>query len=275
MKKTPWRNRVVALTGAASGIGRALAKSLADRGAHLALSDKDSAALEDTARLCGGDTNEHIRTYVVDVADREAMRKYAESVGSDFGRVNAIINNAGVSLTAMATEQTLDDIDWVLDINLRGVINGSQIFLPYLIESGDGLVVNISSIFGVISVPGASAYNASKFAVRGYTEALTMEMSMDDYPVSVHCVHPGGVKTNIVRHSRLGREKTRDALTRKFDRIARTTSEAAAEIIIRGVDRGRPRIFVGSDALALYGLSTVLGSGYQKLIQRRAKRLYP
>ena len=275
MKKTPWRNRVVALTGAASGIGRALAKSLAVRGAYLALSDKDAAALEDTARLCAGGTRERIRTYVVDVADRDAMRQYAESVDHDFGRVNAIINNAGVSLTAMATEQTLDDIEWVLDINLRGVINGSQIFLPYLIESGDGLVINLSSIFGVISVPGASAYNASKFAVRGYTEALTMEMSMDDYPVSVHCVHPGGVKTNIVRHSRLGREKTRDALTRKFDRIARTTSEAAAEIIIRGVDRGRPRIFVGSDALALYGLSTLLGSGYQKLIQRRAKRLYP
>ncbi len=275
MKKTPWRNRVVALTGAASGIGRALAKSLAARGAYLALSDKDAAALEDTARLCAGGTRERIRTYVVDVADRNAMRQYAESVDHDFGRVNAIINNAGVSLTAMVTEQTLDDIDWVLDINLRGVINGSQIFLPYLIESGDGLVINLSSIFGVISVPGASAYNASKFAVRGYTEALTMEMSMDDYPVSVHCVHPGGVKTNIVRHSRLGREKTRDALTRKFDRIARTTSEAAAEIIIRGVDRGRPRIFVGSDALALYGLSTLLGSGYQKLIQRRAKRLYP
>ena len=275
MKKTPWRNRVVALTGAASGIGRALAKSLAVRGAYLALSDKDAAALEDTARLCAGGTRERIRTYVVDVADRDAMRQYAESVDHDFGRVNAIINNAGVSLTAMATEQTLDDIEWVLDINLRGVINGSQIFLPYLIESGDGLVINLSSIFGVISVPGASAYNASKFAVRGYTEALTMEMSMDDYPVSVHCVHPGGVKTNIVRHSRLGREKTRDALTRKFDRIARTTSEAAEEIIIRGVDRGRPRIFVGSDALALYGLSTLLGSGYQKLIQRRAKRLYP
>ena len=186
MLNSRWNGRVVALTGASSGIGRALALALAKRGAQLALSDWDHNGLEETASQCRDVRDATIRCYQVDVSDREAIEQYATSVLADFGRVNGVINNAGVSLTAMTTEQSVEDIDWVMKINLNGVIHGTQIFLPHLIDSRDGLVVNISSIFGVIGVPGQSAYNASKFAVRGYTEALAMEMGMLGHPVAVH-----------------------------------------------------------------------------------------
>jgi len=209
------------------------------------------------------------------VAEHGAMSAHAEAVVHDFGKVNALINNAGVSLTALATEQTVSDIEWVLRINLFGVLFGSQAFLPHLISSGDGVLVNISSIFGVVGIPGQSAYNASKFGVRGYTEALAMEMAMAEYPVSVHCVHPGGVRTNIVRNSRIAKDDTRSSLVKRFDRIARTSADDAADIILRRVDKGKLRILVGSDAHALYAMSRLLGSSYRGFIQRQTKRLYP
>ena len=275
MANMRWKNRVVALTGAGSGIGRALATALASRGASLALSDVNEMGLAETKKRCEAIGTAPVRTYRLDVADRDAVAAHAEAVVQDFGRVNAIINNAGVSLTALATEQQFKDIDWVLQTNLFGVLYGSQYFLPHIIASGDGLVVNISSIFGVIGVPGQSIYNASKFGVRGYTEALAMEMDMAEHPVSVHCVHPGGVSTDIVRNSRVADAGARSALVRRFDKVARTTPEAAADIILRGVDKGRLRILVGADAHALYALSQVLGSRYCRLVQRQTRRLYP
>jgi hypothetical protein len=273
MVTTPWKNRVVVLTGAGSGIGRALAVSLASRGARLAISDVNEAGLHDTLEQCEAAGSEQVHMYTLDVSDREAVAAHADEVVEAFGKVNAIINNAGVSLTAMATEQNFDDIDWVLRTNLFGVLYGCQLFLPHLIASGDGVIINISSIFGVIGVPGQSVYNASKFGVRGYTEALAIEMA--EHPVAVHCVHPGGVQTNIVRNSRVANNWSRSSLAKRFDRVARTTPEDAAELILRRADKGQIRILIGRDAHALYAMSRLFGSGYCRLIQRQSKRLYP
>lgn len=261
---------VAVVTGAASGIGRALALELGRRGSRVAASDVDEVGLQETVRLAGAS----VRAYRVDVSDRSAMLAHADEVAGEFGQVHLVVNNAGVAVAKTVEEMTFDDLDWILGINLFGVLNGSMAFLPHLIASGDGHLVNISSVFGFIAPPLNAAYSTAKFGVRGFTEALRQEMLVAGHPVAVHAVHPGGIRTNIVRNARVGetaRQGDRDPIS-SFERIARTTPEGAARTILRGVDRGKPRIFVGPDAYVLAALPRVLGARYEDLVAGMARR---
>ena len=195
-------SKVVVITGAASGIGRALSLDLAGRGASLAVSDVDDVGLAETVRRVEGVGVREIRADRVDVSDRAAMAAYATTVAEHYGRVNVVVNNAGVSLSGDVTDLSYEDLDWIVGVNFWGVVHGTKEFLPHLIASGDGHVVNLSSLFGLVSVPGQSAYNATKYAVRGFSEALREEMLVAGHPVGVTVVHPGGIKTDIVRNSR-------------------------------------------------------------------------
>ena len=263
------RNTTAVITGAASGIGRALALELDRRGCTLALSDVDLDGCRDTAAAC-----RDARAYHLDVADRGAVFAHAEEVVGDLGEVHVMINNAGVALTADVLEQDPDDIDWLLDINLKGVIHGTQAFLPHLVASGDGHLVNLSSIFGIVGMPTQSAYNAAKFGVRGYTEALAIEMAIARQPVTVHVVHPGGIKTSIADNARVAETRDAEGFQRLFNQVlARTSPESAARTIIRGVERGKPRIFVGADAHAMHLMQQALGHRYQRLVALAAGRM--
>jgi hypothetical protein len=276
--------KVVVITGAGSGIGRELALQAARAGAVLALSDWDETGLVETAtaveqvalRAGGAGAGEGVRTDKLDVRDRAAMRSYAASVREQLGRVNAVVNNAGVALHGDFTEVGYDDFEWVMDVDFWGVVQGTKEFLPHLIESGDGHVVNISSLFGLMGMPGQTAYNAAKFGVRGFTEALRMEMAIAGHPVAVTCVHPGGIKTAIARNARATASHDQAHVAQHFDRkLARTSAEAAARTIWDGVLAERPRVVVGGDARALDALVRLAGPRYQQLVIRAARRLAP
>ncbi|MFL6145655.1 MAG: SDR family NAD(P)-dependent oxidoreductase [Labedaea sp.] len=255
--------KVAVITGAGSGIGRALALELAEHGARLALSDVDMVGLTETAEWCAK-AGAEVRHYQLDVADRAAVLANAEQVAGDFGVVNLVVNNAGVALLATVAEMSWEDLEWVMNVDYWGVVHGTKAFLPHLLASGDGHVVNLSSVFGLIGVPTQSAYNSAKFAVRGFTEALRQEMLVARAPVRVTCVHPGGIRTNIVRNARGGDANPEEA-SRRFHRIAHTSPEQAARIILRGVRRDRPRILVGPDAYVIDALPRLLGPLYQRV----------
>lgn len=261
--------RVAVVTGAGSGIGRALAGDLARRGTRLALSDVDEPGLAATvAGLAGAE----VRSDRLDVTDRTAVLAYAEDVAEQFGQVNQVYNNAGIAFAGDVVASTFEQIERVVDVDFWGVVNGTKAFLPHLIASGDGHVVNISSLFGLLAVPGQSAYNAAKFAVRGFTEALRMEMLVARHPVRVTCVHPGGVRTGIARNA----TRTEDldvAAVERFERtMLRLPPEAAAATILTGVRRNRARVLVGNDAKGLDLLVRLLASGYQRPLALSARR---
>jgi short-subunit dehydrogenase len=261
------------VTGAGSGIGRALAVELARRGANLALSDIDPDGLQGTVERCVG-TGVKVRDYRLDVADREAVLAHASEVASDFGVVNLVVNNAGVALVSSGEDMAWEDLDWLMGINFWGVVHGSKAFLPHLIHSGDGHLVNLSSVFGLIGVPSQSAYNAAKFAVRGFTEALRQEMIVERRPVTVTCVHPGGVRTGIVAHGRLpgASSEEREQIVDRFRRAARTSPERAATTILRGVDRGKARVLVGADAYVIDAVVRLAGPAYEGALARLVRR---
>ena len=194
-------NKVAAITGAGSGIGRALALNLAGQGCNLAISDVNAAGLKETAEAARQQGVKVLET-VVNVADRAAVHAWADEVVREFGKVNLIFNNAGVAHAGTVEGSDYTEYEWIMNINFWGVMHGTKAFLPYLKATGDGHIVNISSIFGLFAQPGMSAYNATKFAVRGFTEALRQELDMDACGVSASCVHPGGIKTNIAKTAR-------------------------------------------------------------------------
>jgi NAD(P)-dependent dehydrogenase (short-subunit alcohol dehydrogenase family) len=269
------RGWVAAVTGAGSGIGRALALELAREGCELALCDVDTAGLEAT-RAAVAATGAPVSAQRVDVAQSDDMVTWADAVASHHRRVNLVVNNAGVSLVAQLRHITFDELDWLMGINFRGVVHGTLAFLPHLERAGQGHVVNVSSVFGLIAFPGHGAYNAAKFAVRGFTECLAMELAIEGSPIGVSCVHPGGIRTRIARNARMGsREPTRDQralMERDFDEVARTTPERAARAIVAGVRRRRRRVLIGADAHMLATLQRLAPVRYQTLVGRAVAR---
>jgi NAD(P)-dependent dehydrogenase (short-subunit alcohol dehydrogenase family) len=272
---TYFRGKVTVVTGAGSGIGRALAVDLAGRGARLALSDVDPTGLAETVRQAEA-LGAEVRTDHLDVGEREAVLAYADAVQAQFGAVNIVFNNAGISFSGEVEVSEFKDMERIMDVDYWGVVNGTKAFLPHLIASGDGHVVNTSSLFGLLAMPSQSAYNAAKFAVRGFTEALRQEMVIDGRPVKVSCVHPGGIKTNIVRNGTAAAGTDNAAVAALFDaKLARTTATEAARVILRGVEKGHARILVGADAKVLDVLVRITGSGYQRIITAVAPRIMP
>ena len=269
-------DKVVVITGAGSGIGRALALDLARRGSLLALSDIDESGVAETVRQVRAAGGDRVRSDRLDVADRDAFARYALDVVEEFGRVNVIINNAGVALAGDLTDLEYADMDWIVGVNFWGVVHGTKEFLPHLIASGDGHVVNLSSLFGLISMPGQSLYNATKYAVRGLTEALRTEMLVAGHPVGVTAVHPGGIKTAIARNARVSAKENKEQTAALFDeKLARMTPERAAEIIVHGILKNRARVLVGIDAHAVHQLAKLLGSRYQDVVAKAHQRMAP
>ena len=270
------KDKVVVITGAGSGIGQALALNLARKGALLALSDVDETGLAETVARATQAGSPDVHSTRLDVADRAAFAAYAQAVVDHFGRVNVVVNNAGVALAGDAKDLSYEDMDWIVGVNFWGVVHGTKEFLPHLIASGDGHVVNLSSLFGLLAMPGQSAYNATKFAVRGFTEALREEMLIGGHKVGVTCVHPGGIKTAIARNARVAANEDKKATADLFDKkLARMTPEKAAEIIVRGIERNRARVLVGIDAHALHHFQKLSGSKYEDIVALASKKLLP
>lgn len=266
-----YAGRTCVITGAGSGIGRALAVELAGRGARLALSDVDKVSVEATAESCRG-LGVEARGYGLDVADRAAVYAHAEEVVRDFGAVHLVVNNAGVALHGPVIELSDEDFRWVMDVDFWGVVHGSQAFLPHLLAS-QGQLANVSSVFGLIAVPKQAAYNAAKFAVRGFTEALRQEMQLTGTSVGVSCIHPGGVRTAIARNARATASEDKGEMARTFDKLARTSAPRAARTILKGLEQDRARILVGPDAWFMAGLPRLLGGRYGRVVARTASRL--
>ena len=248
-------NKVAAITGAGSGIGRALALNLAQQGCHLAISDVNEAGLAETVKQ----------------AAAFGVHAWADSVVAEHGKVNLIFNNAGVALGSTVEGMSYDELAWVMNINFWGVVYGTKAFLPYLKASGDGHIVNVSSVFGLCAQPTQSAYNASKFAVRGFTEALRQELDLENAPVSVTCVHPGGIKTNIAKAAKMNDSIKSVGLdpatsTQNFEKMFRTTPADAATVILNAVHKDSRRVLIGSDAYVIDVMQRLLPTSYQKLV---------
>jgi NADP-dependent 3-hydroxy acid dehydrogenase YdfG len=271
----PFEAKVAVITGAGSGIGRALAVNLAEKGAKLALSDIDTEGLAETVRQAealGAD----VKSDRLNVAEREAVLDYAEAVVAHFGEVHQIYNNAGIAYNGDVENSEFKDIERIIDVDFWGVVNGTKAFLPHVIASGDGHIINISSLFGLIAVPGQSAYNAAKFAVRGFTEALRQEMLIAKHPVKVTCVHPGGIKTAVARNATVANDQNAQTFAEFFDkRLAIHSPEMAAETIIDGVRKGRARVVIGWEAKALDVLARIIGPSYQRIIATAVAKFFP
>jgi NADP-dependent 3-hydroxy acid dehydrogenase YdfG len=271
----PFAGKVAVITGAGSGIGRALAVNLAKKGAKLALSDIDTEGLAETVRQAEA-LGATVKSDRLNVAEREAVLAYADAVVAHFGEVHQIYNNAGIAYNGDVENSEFKDIERIMDVDFWGVVNGTKAFLPHVITSGDGHIINISSLFGLIAVPGQSAYNAAKFAVRGFTEALRQEMLVAEHPVRVTCVHPGGIKTAVARNATVADGQNAQTFAEFFDKhLALHSPEMAAETIIDGVRKGRARVVIGWEAKALDVLARIIGSSYQRIIATAVAKFFP
>jgi NAD(P)-dependent dehydrogenase (short-subunit alcohol dehydrogenase family) len=267
--------RIAAITGAGSGIGRALAEELSRRGTHLALSDVNEVGLAETVARCEG-RGVKVTSQIVDVADRAAVEAWADSVVEEHGAVNLIFNNAGVAVAATVESMSYEDFEWLMNINFWGVVHGTKAFLPHLKASGEGHVVNVSSVFGLVSIPSQSAYNAAKFAVRGFTDSLRIELEIDPCGVSATTIHPGGIATNIARDARVDDSvadvagSTEEAMV-EFDKFLRTPPEKAARQILKAVERNRRRALIGPDAVVFDAVSRLPAGLYQRVLAGGAR----
>ncbi len=265
-----FEDKTAVITGAGSGIGKALALALGAEGCHLAISDVNQEGLAETqSRLA--DMGVRVHAEILDVADRAAFYGYAERLIKNFGPVQIVINNAGVSLTADLLNVSYEDYEWIFNINFWGMVYGSKAFLPHLLEQEEAWITNVSSIFGIVAVPTQGTYVSTKFAIRGFTETLREELL--ETKVNVACVHPGGIKTNIARSGKydpktLGTSDN-ERLIRNFDKLAPTTPEQAAQVILQGMEKRQARIIIGKDAKRLAWLQRLFPSGYQKIVARR------
>ncbi len=262
---------IAVVTGAASGIGRALAVRLAQAQiAGVAIADMNAEGLHETARMVA-DTNADVRvsTHVVNVAKLDEMQAFVAAVVAQHERVTHLINNAGVSLFGTVEEVSLEDLHWLMDINFWGTVYGVKLFLPILRAQTSAHIVNVSSVFGLIAPPGNAAYSASKFAVRGFTEALRHELQGTN--IAVSCVHPGGVATNIARGGRIGAQAdaaAKDVLVNYHAKVSRTTPEQAAATIVRGIKRRTQRILVGMDARIIDVVHRTAPINYMSVMNR-------
>lgn len=259
-----YNGEVAVITGAASGIGEALAVKLVKQGCRVSLADKDFdnlKVLQNRLIQSGGECF----IYDLDVSDNQAVIDFAKQTHEQFSRIDMLFNNAGVSLIDSVENQALDDFHWLMNINFWGVVHGTNAFLPYLKASDDAHIVNVSSLFGLLSLPLQSAYNASKYAVKGFTEALKMEMAGTS--VAVHCVHPGGIKTNITNNAKVSSTAvTKSEILVSFDKQAKTTAEEASQIILEGIVKRKRRILIGGDAKLLDLISRWFPSSYEKIL---------
>lgn len=254
------------MTGAGAGIGRQLSIKLARQGALLSLLDRDQASLDETMKIIGVQPGSCLLSGI-DVTDRTAMHACAVETSEKFGRVDAIFNNAGILYSGDILDSEFTDIEHVMNVNFWGVVNASKAFLPLIIRSDHGKIVNVSSAFGLMAAPGYAAYNSAKFAVRGFTESLRQEMLISHPQVQVTCVFPGGVKTSIARSARMAAALDRVSVIESFEKnIARTEPDVAARIILRGVERGRSRILVGNDARLIDIVTRISSAGYQRIL---------
>lgn len=265
-----FNNKVAAITGAGSGIGQQLAVLLAKQGAHLSLSDINQAGLAQTVALLSSYPVK-VTSTTLDVSDRKAMQAWAEATVKDHGKVNLIFNNAGVALGCTVEGSEYKDIEWLMGINFWGVVYGTKEFLPHLKASGEGHIVNISSLFGLTAQPSQSAYNASKFAVRGFTESLRQELDIQKNGVSATCVHPGGIRTNIALAARMHNSITTlgmdpDSAGKQFNKLLRTPPEEAARQILEAVRHNDRRLLIGNDAKVLELIQRVLPAHYQQVM---------
>jgi len=255
-------DRVAVVTGAASGIGRALALELASRGADLALVDVDEAGLGRVAAEVES-RGRRASTWRVDVADAEAMAALPREVAARHGAVHLLVNNAGVSVSGTLEEQSLEDLRWIVGINFWGVVHGCKFFLPLLRQADEAHIVNLSSMFGLIGLPTQSSYCATKFAVRGLSESLWSELRQAG--IGVTCVHPGGVRTNIVRASRTGDAEFKARMVERFERMALPPEEAARQIL-RAVERNRMRVLVCRESVATDWLKRLVPTSIHHLV---------
>jgi short-subunit dehydrogenase len=270
---TTIRGAAAAVTGAASGIGRALALELAARGCDLALADRDEAGLQTLAAEIKTRHARKVTVHQVDVSEPGQIEAFAQSSVAAHPGLNIVINNAGVALMGTFGEIDQAQMEWLMNINFWGVVRGTRAFLPQLATRREAHIVNLSSIFGIIAPPGQTAYTAAKFAVRGFSESLRHELQMAASPVRVSVVHPGGVLTNIVRNSRAGTGVTdnerRAQTIERFDAIARTTPKDAALRIIHGIEKNQPRILIGGDARFMDLLQRFRPATYWNVMARR------
>ncbi|TCM68719.1 hypothetical protein EC844_10495 [Acinetobacter calcoaceticus] len=264
-----FNNKVAAITGAGSGIGQQLAVLLAQQGCHLSLSDVNEQGLASTVELLKA-FNVRVTSKKLDVSDRLAMKAWAAETVQNHGAVNLIFNNAGVALGSTVEGASYEELEWIVNINFWGVVYGTKEFLPYLKQSKDGHIINVSSLFGLTAQPTQSAYNATKFAVRGFTESLRQELDIENCGVSALCVHPGGIKTNIANAAKmndslksLGMDS--DKSIKSFNKLLRTPPEDAARQILEAVQKDKRRLLIGNDAKTLDLIQRVLPTGYQKI----------
>ena len=277
-----FKNKVAAITGAGSGMGQQLAVLLAKAGCHLSISDVNEKGLAETVELVKP-YNVRVTTKKVNVAKQEEMKVWAEETVQNHGSVNMIFNNAGVALGATVEGESYEELEWIVGINFWGVVYGTKEFLPYIKKTGDGHIINTSSLFGLTAQPTQSGYNATKFAVRGFTESLRQELDIENCGVSALCVHPGGIRTNIANDARmndslrsLGMNPEKSA--KAFNKLLRKPAVEASQEILDAVLKNKRRLLIGNDAKTIDIMQRILPTGYQKVTAfatKLSKRLEP
>ncbi len=271
------KGKVAVVTGTGSGIGKATAIELAKEGCQMAISDINPQELENTRKAIEK-IGVKVHAKVLDVANKKAFHDYANEVAAEFGKVNIVINNAGVAVSATLENTSYEDFEWLMNINFWGMVYGSKAFLPHLKKSGDGHICNVSSVFGFMAPAGTGAYNASKFAIRGFNETLRMELDMEDCGVSLSSIHPGGIKTNIARDARMDDASladlgmSKDQAHKMFTQIAMTSPQKAARTIINGIKKNKMRILIGFDAHVIDWLTRFTPILYRKVLTFGAKK---